>query len=154
MPQRPHGCCRHRKGREMDKKELAAMYHSRGCNCCQSVVLAFADDLGLDKEMVQKMGEAFGAGMGGMQGTCGALSGALMLCGIKNSDGNVESPKTKGSTYKTAKAMHERFREEAGSTICKELKGIGTGEVLMPCPACIDLAVDLAAEMLAGESDK
>ena len=38
----------------MTKKELAAMYHSRGCNCCQSVVLAFADDLGLDKEMVQK----------------------------------------------------------------------------------------------------
>ena len=38
----------------MTKKELAAMYHSRGCNCCQSVVLAFADDLGLDKEMVQR----------------------------------------------------------------------------------------------------
>jgi C_GCAxxG_C_C family probable redox protein len=133
----------------MTKKELAAMYHSRGCNCCQSVVLAFADDLGLDKEMVQKMGEAFGAGMGGMQGTCGALSGALMLAGIKNSDGSVESPKTKGSTYKIAKAMHARFREEAGSTICKELKGIDTGKVLMPCPACIDLAIELAEEMLS-----
>ena len=133
----------------MTKKELAAMYHSRGCNCCQSVVLAFADDLGLDKEMIQKMGEGFGAGMGGMQGTCGALSGAIMLAGIKNSDGNTESPKTKGSTYKIAKAMHAQFKETAGSTICKELKGVDTGKVLMPCPACIDLAVELAEQMLA-----
>lgn len=125
------------------------MYHGRGCNCCQSVVLAFADDLGLGREMVQKMGEAFGAGMGGMQGTCGALSGALMLAGIKNSDGSTESPKTKAATYRIAKELHERFREKAGSTICKELKGIETGTVLMPCPACIDLAVELAEEMLA-----
>jgi C_GCAxxG_C_C family probable redox protein len=133
----------------MTKKELAAMYHSRGCNCCQSVVLAFADDLGLDKEMVQKMGEGFGAGMGGMQGTCGALSGAVMLAGLKNSDGNTESPRTKGSTYKIVKAMHAQFHETAGSTICKELKGVDTGKVLLPCPACIDLAVELAEEMLA-----
>ncbi|MCR5134231.1 MAG: C-GCAxxG-C-C family protein [Clostridiales bacterium] len=133
----------------MDKKELAAMYHDRGCNCCQAVVLAFADDLGLDKELVQKMGEAFGAGMGGMQGTCGALSGAMILAGLKNSDGNTESPKSKAATYKIAKGIHEQFREKAGSTICKELKGIGTGVVLMPCPACIDLAVELAEEMFA-----
>lgn len=135
--------------KEMTRKERAAMYHARGCNCCQSVVLAFADEFDLDQEMVQKMGEAFGFGMGGMQGTCGALSGAIMLAGIKNSDGNVESPKTKGATYKIAKQIHERFGEEAGSTICKELKGVDTGKVLMPCPACIDLAVDLAEEMLA-----
>lgn len=137
----------------MTHQEKAAEYHSRGCNCCQSVVLAFADDLGLDKETVQRMGEAFGAGMGGMNGTCGALSGALMLAGIKNSDGDTEAPKTKGKTYSVAREMHARFDEEAGSTICRELKGVDTGEVLLSCPACIDLAVKLAEELLEGAED-
>lgn len=133
----------------MTKKELAAMYHDRGCNCCQAVVLAFADDLGLDKETVQRMGEAFGAGMGGMQETCGALSGAMMLAGLKNSDGSFEAPKSKASTYQIARELREAFREKAGATVCKDLKGIETGKVLLACPDCINLAIELVEKMLA-----
>ena len=132
-----------------DRVTKAAELHKKGYNCAQAVACAYCDLFGAEEKEVFRLMEGFGLGMGDMKCTCGAVSGAIALAGIKNSDGSVESPKTKGSTYKIAKAMHARFREEAGSTICKELKGIDTGKVLMPCPACIDLAVELAEEMLS-----
>ena len=33
----------------MTKKELAIALHDKGYNCCQSVVCAFKDELGVDK---------------------------------------------------------------------------------------------------------
>ena len=43
-------------------------------NCCQSVVLPFAEELGLDEEAVLKLAEHFGSGM--RRGSvCGAVTG-------------------------------------------------------------------------------
>ena len=36
---------------------------ARHYNCCQSVVLPFAEELGLDEEAVLKLAEHFGPGM-------------------------------------------------------------------------------------------
>ena len=86
--------------------------------------------------------------MGGMQGTCGALSGAVMLAGLKNSDKNLENPGSKGATTKLSKEMANRFEEKSGATICRELKGVDTGVVLCSCPDCISNAVEIAEEVL------
>ena len=64
---------------KMDKKELAIAYHDKKFNCCQAVACAFAEEVGVSEEVLFKAGEGFGLGMGGMEGTCGALSGAIML---------------------------------------------------------------------------
>ena len=48
-----------------------------GLNCAQSVLLAFAEELGLDPEKGLKMASSFGGGMGAMGLTCGAVTGAL-----------------------------------------------------------------------------
>lgn len=132
----------------MDKKELAIANHDKKYNCCQAVICAFADEVGADAETLFKAGEAFGLGMGGMEATCGALSGAVMLAGMKNSDGNLDAPSTKADTYKLAKEMVKRFQEKTGSTICKELKGIETGKVLCSCPDCIRCGVEVVQEVL------
>ena len=52
-------------------------------NCCQSVLAAFAEDMGLTEEQAYALGEGFG---GGMQcgSVCGTLTGALMVLGMKN----------------------------------------------------------------------
>ena len=60
----------------MTKKELAIALHDKGYNCCQAVVCAFKDELGIDEEILFKAGEGFGFGMGSSHGTCGAVSGA------------------------------------------------------------------------------
>ena len=64
------------------------MRHDMGFNCAQSVACTYADLVGCDKQTIFKMTEGLGLGMGGMQGTCGALSGACVLAGMKNSGGD------------------------------------------------------------------
>ena len=72
----------------MDKiKEKALELHSQGNNCCQSVCIAFADKLNIDENILFKIGEGFGAGMGNLQGSCGALSAAVIIAGLYNSGG-------------------------------------------------------------------
>ena len=63
------------------------------------------------------MSEGFGAGMGDMERTCGALSGAVMLAGLKRSDGDLEAPKTKGKTYQLSKEITKLFAEKCGSAV-------------------------------------
>lgn len=132
----------------MDKKELAIALHDKKYNCCQAVACAFCEEVGMDEATLFKIGEGFGLGMGCMEGTCGALSGAIMLAGIRNSDGNIDAPATKAETYKLSKELLLKFQEKTGSTICKELKGVETGKVLCSCPDCIRIGVEVAQEVL------
>lgn len=132
----------------MDKKELAIALHDKKYNCCQAVACAFCEEVGMDEATLFKIGEGFGLGMGCMEGTCGALSGAIMLAGIKNSDGNIDAPATKAETYKLSKELLLKFQEKTGSTICKELKGVEIGKVLCSCPDCIRIGVEVAQEVL------
>ena len=101
----------------MNKKELADHLHNSKYNCAQAVLLAFADEIGEDKEVLFRISEGFGFGAGCGEGICGALSGAIMLAGLKNSDGNLEAPGTKASTYKIAKEMKEKFVTKTGGLI-------------------------------------
>lgn len=132
----------------MDKKEKAIELHDRRFNCCQAVACAFAKEAGIDEATLFRMGEGFGLGMGGMDATCGALSGAVMLAGIVNSDGNLDSPGTKASTYALSREMVNRFREKTGSTVCRELKGVDTSRMLCSCPDCIKCGVEVVQEVL------
>lgn len=137
----------------MTKKEYAAELHKRGCNCAQSVFCAFANECGLSEDMMMKIAEGFGLGCGGMEGICGALSGALMAAGMKYADGNIEAPKSKKTTYAVAKKMCADFEAKCGSLICKELKGMESGKPLTPCPVCIDNGIEIAENMLGGKYD-
>lgn len=132
----------------MNKKELAIAKHDIKFNCAQAVACSFAKEVGVPEEILFKANEGFGLGMGGMEGICGALSGAVMLAGFKNSDGNLENPGTKVDTYKLSKEMVRSFEEKTGGTICKQLKGIETGQVLCSCPDCICKGIEVVEEVL------
>ena len=132
----------------MTKKEKAIELHDKRFNCCQAVACAFCDKAGVDEETMFRLTEGFGLGMGGMQCTCGAVSGAVMAAGFKNSDGNTQSPSTKANTYQLSKEIAKRFEEQNGSLICGELKGVTTGTVLRSCPDCIRDAVEIAQDVL------
>lgn len=105
------------------------------------------------KEMF-RIAEGFGLGMGMME-VCGALSGMMMIIGLQNSVGNPEKGKmTKGDTYKKVREYAAKFKEQNGSYLCKELKGVETGKVLRSCPDCIRDAVALTEEYLAAQKNK
>lgn len=122
--------------------------HDKGYNCAQAVACTYSDLVGLDEQTVFRLTEALGAGMGSMDGTCGAISGACILAGLKNSTANLEKPDSKGKTYKLSKAILDEFKKQNGSVICRELKGVETGTVLCPCSKCIEDAARLAEKIL------
>ena len=125
--------------------------HDIGYNCAQAVACTYCDLVGVDEEMLFRIIEAFGAGMGGLEGTCGALSGACALAGMKASTGNLEKPNSKAASYKLSKEILKQFKEQNGSVICKELKGIATGTPLRSCQDCIKDAAAIAERVLFAE---
>ena len=131
----------------MTKSELAVYKHSQGYNCAQAVACAFAEEVGVDEALLYRMCEGFGAGMGNGQGVCGALSGAAVIAGLMNSDGNIgRAGGTKVSTYKLVSPIHSAFRDKVGSTICSEIKaGVNTA-LPTSCPDCIAAATQLVEE--------
>jgi len=133
----------------MDRKELALQLHHNKFNCAQSVACAYCHVMGYDPQTVFKLSEAFGFGMGNM-GTCGAVSGMAMVIGMMKSDGDLDNPQTKKKCYNLMKLAMHKFEEKNKSTICKEIKGVETGEVLRSCDGCIEDAVEILDELLLG----
>ncbi|MBO7217495.1 MAG: C_GCAxxG_C_C family protein, partial [Clostridia bacterium] len=127
----------------MTKSEMALEFHKKGFNCAQSVALPFADELGLDPTTLSKTLEGFGAGMGGFSLTCGALSAAVYIAGVKYADGNLNAPASKRNTYSVCKKLGEEFKLECGSAICGEIKGLSGGKPLKSCNDCILCGVKL-----------
>ena len=105
---------------ENREKQADSIFNS-GFNCAQAVITAFADKLGLDKETTLKFSSGFGAGMGGMQKTCGAVTGAIMVIGClygKYQPGNNDK---KIKAYKMIKNFSKDFISLNGSTNCLKL---------------------------------
>ena len=109
------------------------------CNCAQSVLRVFEDQLPVDADTLMKMAAGYAAGMGCMESTCGALIGAVMVAGIRT-DGK--------GTPRISKELVQNFEGRCGATICKDLKGIETGTPLCPCPECVRNAVLALGEVL------
>ena len=128
--------------------------HDKGYNCAQAVACTYCDLVGVDEETMFKMTEALGLGMGGMEGTCGAITGACVLTGMKNSTGNLEKPNSKGASYKLSRQIVEEFKNQNGATQCRELKGVDTGKVLRACPDCIRDAARIAESVLFADQEK
>ncbi len=111
----------------MTRADDAAACFGRGFNCAQAVLSSCCEPYGMNKEEALKVSCAFGAGMGRLGGTCGAVTGAFMAIGLKYGkylEGD-EAPKEK--TYALTQEFARRFRERNGSTVCRELLGLDIG---------------------------
>ena len=121
-----------------ERMELGAA-KKREMNCCQAVLVAFADKLGLGEERLKQLGSGFGSGMGTMEGTCGALVGAVMVSSLFSANGEAR---------KNSLAIMPRFKGLCGATVCRDIKGIDTGKVLCSCEDCVRNGVLAACEAL------
>ena len=132
---------------EESRVEQAVKLHEQGYSCAQAVVSAYCDLVGLEEGTAIRIAEGFGLGMGSME-VCGALTGAYMLAGLKVSAGKGGQGNTKTETYKLIRQMGERFREMNQTYICREIKGVGTGEILRSCNGCVEDAAQIVEEFL------
>ena len=105
----------------MEHDILAAQLFLEGYNCAQAVMLAFTDVTGLDKATAAKLSSSFGGGMGRMREVCGAVSGMLMVAGLLYGYENAEEGEVKKAHYALVQELAAKFREEAGSIICREI---------------------------------
>ena len=113
-----------------------------GCNCCQAVAVALADQTGLDARTLWQAAAGFGGGIGNMEGTCGALSGAVIAAGLKTAG--------QGSVRHT-RQINEAFKRMCGAVTCKTLKGLDGSGVFCPCDECVKNAVLAYGEALEVE---
>ncbi len=119
----------------METRKHLAAERKKTCNCAQAVIATYADVVGITEQQAMNLGNAFGSGMGNMEGTCGALTGAAIIVGLATGD--------KLRSRKVMTKIMTQFQERNGATQCKLLKGVGTGLVLRSCEGCVADASEL-----------
>jgi C_GCAxxG_C_C family probable redox protein len=103
--------------------ESALEAFGQGFSCSQAVILSHCADFGLDDEMARRVSGAFGGGMGHIGETCGAVTGALMLIGLKYGKTRADDAEAKDRTYAKVKEFTDAFKASHGSIKCKDLIG-------------------------------
>ena len=109
-------------------------------NCAQAVLCSYCDLTGIDEETSRNMTTAFAAGMGNMEGTCGAIVGAGITLSLITKD--------KAKAVKGMREIMTRFEERNKATQCKLLKGVETKQVLRECPDCVADAAEFLEDII------
>ncbi len=149
----------------MSKGDIAKQNFLNGYNCSQAVLLAFCEDFGLEKETALKISEPFGGGMGRMREVCGTVTGMFMVLGLAMGNSDAKDGSTKKNVYKSVQELAEKFKQDNGSIICRELLGLQkankesyvpserTTEYYKkrPCPELCKYAADILEEYLKEE---
>lgn len=107
----------------MGKPDQAVACFDNGFNCSQAVFSAFCEELGLDKDTALKIATSFGGGMGRMGLTCGAVTGAFMVIGLKHGMYIPGDSASKEKTYALVKTFTDTFKALHGSICCRDLLG-------------------------------
>lgn len=158
----PEGC------EKMSKQgDAAYAWFLKGYNCSQSVVAAFAPQLGLTEEMALRLSAGFGAGIGRMREVCGAFCGVVTVLSMVYADPT--DPKDKSRMYALVQEAAEQYRSRnGGSIICRELLAKagaapagGTAAEdrtadyykKRPCPELCRICADLCAEFIAAHPE-
>lgn len=106
----------------MTKAEKALELFSNNFNCSQAVPTAFAPDFGLDEKLALMLGTQFGGGARNGE-MCGAVSGALMVLGLKYGHYESNNNEQKSRAYAVTTEYTKRFKELNGSIVCRDLLG-------------------------------
>jgi len=105
------------------KTDLAAKSFVDGFNCSQAVLSTYGPQFGLDTELALRISSPFGAGMGRMGETCGAVTGAFMVLGLRSGRTRIEDKDAQERAYKLVTEFVDSFRKRNGSLSCRELVG-------------------------------
>lgn len=105
----------------MTRKEIASRYFADGFACTPAVFTPFGKEMGLTEDQCLKLGCAFGGGIARNQYTCGAVSGALMVLGLRFGRGSEDGIEKKDLTYAKTNEFLQEFTSKHRSIVCKDL---------------------------------
>jgi len=151
----------------MTRREAAMANFMKGYNCSQSVVLAFADMIGIDEATLSKLSSSFGGGMGRLREVCGSVSGMFMVAGLLYGYDGPETGQVKADHYARIQELARRFEEKHGSIVCRELLGLSvrhdvpvpearTSEYYKkrPCPEIIGDAAEILEQFINEQNEQ
>lgn len=92
-----------------------------GYNCCQSILLTYGEQFGLPKDSAIRLGTGFGGGMARQGEVCGAVTGAIMVIGLKHGMANETDDQARERTYELVNELMNKFKGRFGSVRCKDL---------------------------------
>jgi C_GCAxxG_C_C family probable redox protein len=104
-----------------DKSDMATEEFLSGYNCAQSVLSAFCEETGIADDMALKISCGLGAGMGRNQEVCGAVTGGILILGLRYGRGINEEQSATTLTYQKTREFMSLFAKRNGSYICREL---------------------------------
>jgi C_GCAxxG_C_C family probable redox protein len=143
----------------MGNADEAKGIYKEGFSCSMAVLGAYCEQFGLDKKQAYKVSSGFGGGMH-LDQTCGAVTGAIMVIGLKYGRTRADDVEAKMKTAKMTNEFAKKFKARHGSISCTDLIGcnISTLEGFeeakkkdlfkQVCPKYVISAAEILDEML------
>ena len=143
---------------QQNKAEQALACFDEGFNCAQAILSTYGAELGLTRETALHLALGLGAGMGRLQETCGAVTGAYLVVGLSYSKIFPDPEQAKEKTYAVVQEFDRLFRAKNQTTNCRELIGvdlrqgdrqIAQKQVKTVCPRLIQDAAEILEQLLS-----
>ena len=143
----------------MRKQEASNLFKS-GNNCAQSVLISFRDILNMDENQLRGIAAGFGGGMGKLQLTCGAVTGAFMVFSMYSSMHTKDNASAKSMSTELIRSFNEKYKAKTGSLSCRDILGVDMnseeGQRVASeknlfgtvCVDAVETAVEIAEEIL------
>lgn len=112
----------------MNRTNDAVEKFLQGYACSQAILSEYCELFNLDLEPALRLTAGFAGGMR-FGKTCGAVTGAYMVLGLKYSAQNCEKSEGRKNVYSAVRNFAERFEEIHGSTDCSALLGCNMSTV-------------------------
>jgi C_GCAxxG_C_C family probable redox protein len=145
----------------MSKAEVAEATFKKGFNCAQAVLSAYSYDFGMDTSLAFKVAGGFGGGVGHMGETCGAVTGAFMVIGLKYGMTVADGWQSHRDAFGKVQEFAREFKVCHGSIVCRELLGFDindqaafrearkNGTMMRICPVLVHDAAEITEKLLA-----
>ena len=143
----------------MSRVDEAVECFCRGAACSQAVLGTYGPSVGMPREQAMKVASGFAGGMRLAQ-TCGAVTGAFMVLGLKHAGPTCDQRDGRENVYVAIREFAARFEQRSNTVVCKELLGcdISTPEGASQattqglfrtiCPKLVQDAAEILEEML------
>jgi len=94
----------------------------RPYNCCESVLLALKDSLGVDSSIIPKIGTGIGAGVSLNGLLCGSVSSVVMAIGMRY--GRTSPEENPKPVWDMVDRYVAEFKDRFGAVNCRQLTGL------------------------------
>lgn len=146
----------------MSKIAKASQLFKDGCACSQAILAAYGEPLGLPPKTAMQIAAGFAGGMRRGE-TCGAVTGAFMVLGLRHASEGCETVAGRADVYARITEFAGRFQSKKGSIVCRELLGcdVNTPEGKKEAQernlfktVCVGIVEDAAAILEEMEAEK